>query len=505
MSELRLFNNVECADDADGCSQYDPDDHSPSCMSLGSCPVCAEKCPAKGFFVFMSVGQVRSIGWRRSILVEKASVSLDTPEYAVPEENRVPVSDYPSHMKDIPPSRMFTIKQALKTYLDSAGEGAVAYDASQGDGGASLPGVPRALLERAAELQIEHGTGYDKPFGTPLFRQVAAEQYWQLDAATGWEPENIIFAQGGRDALLKAYQAMIALGHGRKGDLLVVSRVPWISYNWGPYSVGLNVLRAPGQPDESWRYTPEGIQACVELAAKDGRKVAGIVITSPDNPTGRTIPLDEQIALARAALRAGIPFVLFDWIYHWVTEGQPNDINVVLRAFSADERERLMFLDGLTKSLGASNIRSAHLVASKAVVKYINSQASHGVIPGFYAQAVAIAAYEQGYRVASQSITQPTAESRKVLRAELEQSGLNFIMGDGYYAFVDLSRYVEAGGYEDTAGLGSYLAEQHGIAVVPGAYFSQAGANWIRFSYAQPPERTQAAVQRMFAGLEALL
>jgi aspartate/methionine/tyrosine aminotransferase len=44
-----------------------------------------------------------------------------------------------------------------------------------------------------------------------------------------------------------------------------------------------------------------------------------LVVTSPDNPTGRTMPLDEQILLARTAFDLGYPFVLFDWIYHWVT------------------------------------------------------------------------------------------------------------------------------------------------------------------------------------------
>ena len=152
--------------------------------------------------------------------------NLDSPEYAVPDNNLIPINDYPSKMADIPPSRMFTIKLALKTYKDKAGQDAPTYDASQGDGGASLPGVPRKYLERALELQIEHGTGYDKPFGTDMFRTATAEQYWGFDAESGFTPENIIFTQGGRDALNKAYDAMIALGHGRKGDLLVVSRVP---------------------------------------------------------------------------------------------------------------------------------------------------------------------------------------------------------------------------------------------------------------------------------------
>ncbi|HEX2623033.1 MAG TPA: pyridoxal phosphate-dependent aminotransferase [Phototrophicaceae bacterium] len=437
--------------------------------------------------------------------------NLDTPEFAVAPENRIPVNNYPSQMQAIPPSRMFEIKNALDKYIAKAGAGAVTYDASQGDGGASLPGVPADILQRAAELQIKHGTGYDQPFGTAQFRKVTAEKYWKLDAASGWSPENIIFVQGGRDGLNKAYNAMYSLGHGRIGDLLVVSRVPWISYNWGPYGVGLNVLRAPGHPEDGWAYSPDSIKATGEFAEKNGYKIAGLVITSPDNPTGRTTPLEEQIELAQVALRSGYAYVLFDWIYHWVTDGGPSDINTVLQAFSPEDRERLMFLDGLTKSLGASNIRSAHLVAGSKVIKHINGQASHGIVPSYYAQAVAIAAYDMGFMDAAKTILEPTKQSRGVLRQALEQQGVPFIMGDGYYAFIDVTKYIEngtrpdGGKFKDSGDLGAWLGENYGVTVVPGVYFSDAGANWVRFSYALPPEKTGKAIERMFEGLNSLL
>jgi aspartate/methionine/tyrosine aminotransferase len=432
-------------------------------------------------------------------------VSHETPVYAVDAQYLIGVNDYPSKMTPIPPSRMFTIKKALDAYKVKAGQDAPVYDASQGDGGASLPGVPSYLLESALELQIKQGTGYDQPFGTPLFRKVAAENYWQLDAASGWTPSNIIFVQGGRDGLNKAYSAMVTLGHGRVGDVLLVSRVPWISYNWGPYGLGLNVLQAPGDPAEGWRYTPEGIRAAVEFAARDGRKIAGIVITSPDNPTGRTIPLDEQIMLGKVALEAGIAYVLYDWIYHWVSDSGPSNINTVLQAFSPEERERLMFLDGLTKSLGASNIRSAQLLAGKAVVDHIVSQASHGVVPSFFGQAVAIAAYQQGFGEAARSIIEPCAQSRQVMKRVLSESGLPHVLGDGYYAFIDVTRYIEAAGYKTSEQLGGYAAEEFGVAVVPGVYFRDAGANWVRFSYALPPEKTEKALQQFLAALQSLL
>jgi len=439
-----------------------------------------------------------------------APVSLGTPEFVNPAANRIPVSNYPAHMQPIPPSRMFLIRDALKAYKEKYGADAITYDASQGDGGASLPGVPAYILQKALEIQMQHGTAYDQPWGTVQFRKAAAEKYWGLQPESGWNTENIVFVQGGRDGLQKAYGAMIALGQGRVGDALVVSRVPWITYNWGPYAVGLNVLHAPGDPAEGWRFTPESIRECAAYAAQEGRQIAGLVITSPDNPTGRTIPLEEQILLARTALESGYPFVLFDWIYHWVTDHGPSDINVILQAFSPEDREKLIFLDGLTKSLGASNVRSAHLLAGKEVVKFITSQASHGVIPSFYSQAVAIAAYEEGFAKAAETIIVPCSQSRKVLRERLERENIHHITGDGYYAFIDCTDYIHAGHEKldyltDSEGLLKYLGENYGLAVVPGVYFSQAGKHWIRFSYALPPEITAGALDRLFEGLNNLL
>lgn len=430
---------------------------------------------------------------------------LDIPQFAITAANHVPLNNYRSGMLDIPPSRMFMIGAALDVYRARMGEDAETFDASQGDGGKSLPGVPVAVLERAFQLQVEHGTGYDKPWGTPLFRQVTAESYWQLDAASGWGPENIAFVQGGRDGLQKVYNAIIGLGRQQIGDVLVVSRVPWISYKWGAYSLGLNALLAPGDPAQGWRYTPESIRECAAFARREGRDVAGLVITSPDNPTGRTLPLDEQILLAKTALESGYPYVIFDWMYHWVTDSGPSDLNGLLQAFTPQERDRLIVLDGITKSLGASNIRSAHVLAGENVIRYITSQASHTVVPSFFAQAVAIAAYQIGFEKAAASIIEPTRESRKVLRAFLERKQTEFIMGDGYYAFINCQPCIEAGGLADSEALLKYLGEQYGVAVVPGVYFSDAGKYWIRFSYALPPELTAKAAARLFEGLQSLL
>jgi len=432
-----------------------------------------------------------------------ALVPEDTPTYAVPETTLVPVNDYLTTQFPIPASRMFLINKSLKVFHEKYPDRPM-FDASQGDGGASLPGVPLLILERAAQMQKEHGTAYDMPYGTDDFRKVVIERYWKLDPALGLGPANVIATAGGRDALVKAYQAMLAFGHGRIGDVIIVSRVPWISYNWGPYGIGANVLYAPGRPEQGWAYTEESLRTCVEFAARSGRKVAGLVITCPDNPTGLTISPERQVVLAKAALDAGVAFVLFDWMYHYVTDEQPMDLNTFYPMFDPDERSRLMFLDGITKSLGASNIRNCHLIASQEVIKYTVARASHSVMPSFYSLAVAQAAYEMGYTEACRTIVEPTNLSRKVLKDFLTQHGFTYIMGKGYYAFIHIGQWLGKAGWSDSEPMGKYLAEEHGLAVVPGAFFSPYGGEWLRFSYATPPETTRGAAERLLEGLNAL-
>jgi aminotransferase len=253
-----------------------------------------------------------------------------------------------------------------------------------------------------------------------------------------------------------------------------------------------------------WAYSEAAIREGVDFAARPGRKIAGLVITNPDNPTGLTIPVEKQVALAKVALEAGVAFVFFDWMYHYVTDESPMDLNTFLPHFTPEERKRILFLDGITKSLGGSNIRNCHLLTDESVIKFINARASHTVYPTFYSLAVAMAAYEMGYAEATQTIVEPTNASRVVLKKLLAESGRQHIIGKGYYAFVNVGEFIRAKGWADGEPLGQYLAENFGVAVVPGAFFSPFGGDWIRFSYATPVERTRGAWERLVDGLESL-
>jgi len=417
------------------------------------------------------------------------------PTIVVPEGTEHPLSDLQT-LHPIPQNQMFGLREALMGFHRKHPEARL-YDACQGDGGASLPGVPPEILEAACRLQRDRGTAYGKPHGVPAFWRSVVEDYWKLDSRYGG-PQNVISALGGRDALLKAYAAMLHLGHGRTGDLIVLPRVPWVSYNWGPYLMGANVLLAPGEEKDAWALTPDSIRECSAFAASQGRRIAGVVVTSPDNPTGRVTSLVDQAAIAKAAIAEGIPFVLFDWIYHYVTDEEPYDLNDFFAMFPPDERERLIILDGVTKSLGGSNIRNAHLIASVKVVGFTKRRASHGVIPSFYGMAVAMAAYQMGYHRACRGILEPISKSRRYLKDFLVARGHKHIMGQGYYAFLEVGDCLDKADFQTSAELGLWLAEEHGIAIVPGSFFSRYADRWIRFSYALEPHTTKVVAEKLF-------
>ena len=69
------------------------------------------------------------------------------PVTVVPTENLVPVSDHLRRLAPIPPSRMFLINKRAAVYRQKVPDGET-FDASQGDGGASLPAPLRGASPR---------------------------------------------------------------------------------------------------------------------------------------------------------------------------------------------------------------------------------------------------------------------------------------------------------------------------------------------------------------------
>lgn len=425
----------------------------------------------------------------------------------------------PSSRRQLPVSNMFLIKAELETFKRQNPFLPV-YDASQGDGGATLGGIhPEELSEALRKfLPKSQTTAYGKPHGDPRVRQVLLENYWKLDVL-GLTPDQMIVTDGGRDALQKWYQAIHILT-GKIGLTIVTSAAPWISYAHGTYMNGFNLLCAPAQSKTNLHMTPDGITACLGLCGK----ADALIITTPDNPTGTWYSPDEIKALITRARFHGIKYILIDLMYQLVIDDHISlyDWNEILGSFSKTDRACITLLDGLTKSAGGSNLRMADLAcAEETFAKTIQGIASHTVLPNILGEACAFEVYSSA-NVRNhpwvRRITERTSASRKIFRNRMTELGHTFIADQGYYAFVDVSRWLDRNlrpgqffngalanttmRIETVKDLGSFLACEHGIAVVHGTPFLQ--PNYVRFSYAQDPAITIAAIERFDQALKSI-
>lgn len=401
----------------------------------------------------------------------------------------------------VPGSNMFEIKKGLKLFLD-AHPGLLIYDASQGDGGASLGGPPLQEL-CDAYLRFITSTAYGQPHGDPRLRKVLLENFWKLDSL-GYTPEQIIVCDGGRDALQKWFQAIHALNEGI-GGTFITSAAPWISYLHGTYLNGLNVLCAPENSELDFKLTPNVIRACEPELLMVPSSVRAIVITTPDNPTGTYYTPDEILQAIERAYSIGCRYILVDLMYQLVIDQEMEiyDWRFILDCLDPKIRTCVTLLDGLTKSVGASSVRMAHLVCSDPIIAtFIKNHASQTVLPNSFGEAAAYEVYSHTnvrQHPWVKNITDRTAQSRQIVNRELTNRGYKFVSGQGYYAFIDVRPWLNTR-FKTAKELSSWLALEHGIAIVNGDSFHQ--PNYIRFSYAQDPATTFAAIERLDVALK---
>ena len=423
----------------------------------------------------------------------------------------------------IQPSKMFLIKEELNIFAKN-NPSIPWYDASQGDGGASLGGVPREELAQALidYLPLQSTTKYGNPIGREDIRKAIVENYYRFSDVSA---EQVIIGDGGRDLLQKWYQ-LIVQGVCFTGGSIIVSAAPWGSYMQGTYMNGLNTVLAPGSAENGFALTKEGIDKAISYARQEGHPAVALVITSPDNPTGNYMELSEIHALISHAVSMGISYILVDLMYQTVTDADVGMYNVasLLASLSQEEREAVFFLDGLTKSIGGSNLRNCHLVCgSMTHSALLKGLATHSVLPNALGEAAAFAVYGASDPLAHpwvQRVVVPTAQSRAYLRDALPEKGFRYIMGQGYYAFINVWPWLgkripnaqtiidpfdgtETNEIRTVAHLKSYLAQKKGVAVIHGSVFRQ--PDFIRFSYANTPEYVQAAFERMEEGLQELI
>ena len=214
-----------------------------------------------------------------------------------------------------------------------------------------------------------------------------------------------------------------------------------------------------------------------------------VILNSPENPTGGTIPHEDMAALA-AMLRERDLMVLSDEIYSRLCyDGTPTSI-----ASFDGMQEKTIILDGFSKTYSMTGWRLGYGVMPLWLANAVNTlMVNSNSCTATFTQRAGIAALEGP----QDCVTQMAAEFRR--RRDAVCAGLNTIPGfrcplptGAFYAFVNVQETGIA-----SKELSDYLLNEAGVACLNGGAFGAHGDGYIRFSYANSLENLLEAVERI--------
>jgi aspartate aminotransferase len=201
-------------------------------------------------------------------------------------------------------------------------------------------GVPVHPALRAALAAAADRNGYGPIAGTDELRQAAAGYWTRRGVAT--EPDAVLAGPGSKALLYVALQAI--------GGDVVVPRPSWVSYAAQATLLGTAPVFVPTPPGEGGVPDPDLLTDAVRRARAAGRTVGAVVLTLPDNPTGRLASPAAVRAVCAAARELDL-VIISDEIYRDLVYDAP----FVSPAEVAPER--VVTTSGLSKSLGLGGWR----------------------------------------------------------------------------------------------------------------------------------------------------
>ncbi|TMR24188.1 pyridoxal phosphate-dependent aminotransferase [Nonomuraea turkmeniaca] len=323
-------------------------------------------------------------------------------------------------------------------------------------GEAGLPVHP-ALRDKLAAASERNG--YGPVAGAPGLRAAAAG-YWERRGLVT-DPELVVCGPGSKPLL---YGLLMAIG----GDI-VLPMPSWVSYAAQADLVGSRPILVPAPPGEGGVPDPDLVAAEVHLARAQGRTVRSVLVTLPDNPTGRLATPESIRRLVDIARELDL-VIISDEIYRDLM----HDPALPYTSPADLAPERTIITTGLSKNLalGGWRIGVARLPAGAHTLRRQLLAVASEIWSAPAAPVQEAAAYafnepmELTARIALSRRLHGTV-ARSVYERFAEVGASVPEPQGGFYLYPDLSHLRLGGSAEIT----KILLEEHGIGVLPGHAF----------------------------------
>ena len=342
------------------------------------------------------------------------------------------------------------------------------------------PGAPPPRGVRDAAIAALDGRkiGYTEALGRPELRARIARHYHDTYGVRV-PSERIAITTGSSAGFALAFLALFDPG----------ARVAIAAPGYPAYR---NILEAFGIETvtiETARADRFTLTAAMIEAEHLKKKLDGILLMSPANPTGMMMSRDELRGIAETCDRLGIAFIS-DEVYHGLTYGEAAETAL---KFSSN----VVVANSFSKYFCMTGWRIGWLVLPEHFVRPVERlQQSLSISVPFLSQIGAEVVFDAQDEL--QAVLAGYARNRDILLNELPSMGFDVLAADGaFYLYADISRF--SGNSLDFC---ARLLDAAGVATTPGLDFDRRrGSSAIRLSFAGPEGDIIKAMRRLKAWL----
>jgi len=334
--------------------------------------------------------------------------------------------------------------------------------------------APRAARERARAALETDRLGYTDALGLPALRERIARYYGER-YDVGVAPERVVVTSGSSAGFVLAFLAVLDAG-----DTMLLPSPGYPCYRHILKALGAKPVLIDTSPAARW------MPDARDLERFAGEEPAGLLLASPNNPTG-TMAVGPRLGELADVCRRRRLWLISDEIYHGLEYDEPAVTAIA-------HWQAAIVVNSFSKYFSMTGWRIGWLVVPEALVRTIERLAQNLYIsPPTISQVAALGAFDGIDEL--EEIKAGYAANRALLLSELPAAGLASILpADGaFYLYADVSALTS-----DSAAFAKTMLKEIGVAVTPGIDFDPVrGRHFIRFSYAEPQAAVREAARRI--------
>lgn len=338
--------------------------------------------------------------------------------------------------------------------------------------------TPEFIRTAASDALLSGRTFYTHNLGRPELRQSLSRYLTGLHGAPVAE-DRIAVTSAGVSALMLAAQLVLS-----PGDRTVVAGPIWPNVVEIPKILSGSVeVVAVESAQGRWRLDMDRLMAAL---TPDTR---ALVLNSPNNPTGWTLPAEDRAAILDRCRRYGI-WMICDDVYERLTFDRPSAPSFLPLVTPED---RLIGVNSFSKAWRMTGWRLGWMVVPPALMEGLGVLIEYNTscAPDFV-QAGAKAALDQGEPAVAALRAELAAARSQVVGTLRALAGVEAPMPDGgLYAFFRVE------GCSDSLALAKTLIAEAGLGLAPGSAFGPEGEGWLRWCFAARPEKNAAGLERL--------